>query len=98
MDSSCELLSSLDPAWGSVHCCEVPCRTLEASASIKGVTFRDVLLGLASLRGLSEKTREAHRWVWVNVKARRALLTPTCTVKERVLKEDLKERVLNCVG
>jgi hypothetical protein len=26
----------------------------------------------------------------VNVKARRALLTPTCTV--------LKERVLNCVG
>jgi hypothetical protein len=90
MDSSCELLSSLDPAWGSVHCCEVPCRTLEASASIKGVTFRDVLLGLASLRGLSEKTREAHRWVWVNVKARRALLTPTCTV--------LKERVLNCVG
>jgi hypothetical protein len=28
MDSSCELLSTLDPAWGSVHCCEMPCRTL----------------------------------------------------------------------
>ena len=26
MDSSCELLRSLDPASVSVHCCEVPCR------------------------------------------------------------------------
>jgi hypothetical protein len=33
MDSSRELLRSLDPASGSVHCCEVPCRTLR---SIRG--------------------------------------------------------------
>jgi hypothetical protein len=26
MDSSCELLCSLDPASVSVYCCEVPCR------------------------------------------------------------------------
>jgi hypothetical protein len=30
MDSSCELLSSVDPASGSVHCCQVPCRTLRS--------------------------------------------------------------------
>jgi hypothetical protein len=28
MDSSCELLRSIDPASGSVHCCEMPCRTV----------------------------------------------------------------------
>jgi len=28
MDSSCELLRSLDPASVSVHCCEVHCRTV----------------------------------------------------------------------
>jgi hypothetical protein len=71
MDSSCELLSSIDPASVSVHCCEVPCRTLRSIS--KGVTFRDVLLGFASLRRC-EKTREAHRWVVVYGEARRALL------------------------
>ena len=70
MDSSCELLRSLDPASVSVHCCEVPCRTLLRNIS-KVVTFRDVLLGFASLRRC-EITREAHRWVCGE--ARRALL------------------------
>ena len=80
MDSSCELLSSLDAASGSVHCCEVPCRALEASASTMRVTVRDVLLGLASVRGLTEKTREAHRWVWVYGGSPCTAVTLTCTV------------------
>jgi hypothetical protein len=67
MDSSCELLSSLYPASGSVHCCEVPCRT----ARRKQGTYRDVLLGFASLQ---RKPGAAHRWVVVDGEARRALL------------------------
>jgi hypothetical protein len=65
---SCELLRSLDAAIVSVHCCEVPCRTLHQQ---RGVTFRDVLLGCASLRRC-EKTREPHRRVYGE--AGRALL------------------------
>jgi hypothetical protein len=44
VNSSCELLlSSLDPASGSSHCCKVSAALREA-AGTKGVTFRDVLL------------------------------------------------------
>jgi hypothetical protein len=51
------LLRSLDPASGSVHCCEVPCRT-PRSISTQVVTYsREVLLGFASLRELTERTR-----------------------------------------
>jgi hypothetical protein len=32
---------------------------------------------------LSEKTREASRWVWMFVESRRALVTPTCTVLDK---------------
>jgi hypothetical protein len=39
-----------------------------------------VLLGLASVRGLTEKTREAHRWVWVYGGSPCTAVTPTCTV------------------
>jgi hypothetical protein len=39
MDSLYELLRSLDPASGSVHCCQVPCRTLSS-------TWRFSLCGL----------------------------------------------------
>jgi hypothetical protein len=45
VDSSCEVLRSLETAWGSVHCCEVPCRALEASASTKGYKRRVCVWG-----------------------------------------------------
>jgi hypothetical protein len=66
--SSCELLRSLDAASGSVHCCEVPCRTLRSIST--GGDVQDVLLGFASLRELTERTRETSRWVRVDGKAR----------------------------
>ena len=36
MDSSCELLRSIDPARGSVYCCEAPCRTLRSISKHQG--------------------------------------------------------------
>jgi hypothetical protein len=69
MDSSCELLRSLDAARRSVHCYEVPFLRTQRSISKHqgGVAHRDVLC----VSCLTEKTREAHRWVYVE--ARRAL-------------------------
>ena len=73
--SSCELLSSLDPARGSVHSSALPhCEKHQQAPS--GLTFRDVLLGVRLPGGvcLTEITRELHRWVWLYWEAPRALL------------------------
>jgi hypothetical protein len=70
MDSSCELLSSLDAASGSVHCCQVPCRTARCTSKHHqggGVQRRASGLRLSGGGRLTEKTREAHGWcmrVW----------------------------------
>jgi hypothetical protein len=48
-----------------------PAALREASASTKGVTYRAVAQEAVRL---TEKTREAHRWVWMYVEARHALL------------------------
>ena len=63
MDSSCELLRSLCRVWGSVHCCGVPCRTMRSISKHQGGDVQR----RASLGGvrLTERTREAHGWVWV---------------------------------
>jgi hypothetical protein len=60
MDSPCELLRSLDAASGSVHRCEVPCRT--ARSTSKGVTYTETCSSSLRLSGglrLTENTREA---------------------------------------
>jgi hypothetical protein len=74
MDSSCELLSSLDPASRSVHGCEVPCRTLRSISNGGNVQRHASGLRLSGGVRLTERTREAHRWVCVYGEARRALL------------------------
>jgi hypothetical protein len=78
-DSSYELLRSLDPASGSVHCCEVPRRTLRSIS--KGMTFRDVLLVCvspevrASLR-IPARCMGVYGWMWrLTV---HCVVTPTC--------------------
>jgi hypothetical protein len=61
---------------GPFTAAKCPAALREASASTKGVTYRDRLSGGARL---TEKTREAHGWVYGE--AGRALaVTPTCTV------------------
>jgi hypothetical protein len=70
---SCELLSSLDAASGSVHCCKVPCRT---ARSTKGGDVQRRASGLRLSGGarLTEITREAHGWCMSVWEASRALL------------------------
>jgi hypothetical protein len=92
MDSSCELLSSLQQAR---HSCEVHCRT---EARTEGCRIRLVLLGVRLPGGvcLTEITREPHRWVWLYWEAPRALLglPPALLTRRRV---DLN-RVSNTTG
>jgi hypothetical protein len=92
VDSSCELLSSLDPASGSVHCCKVSCRTARSISRHQGGDVQRRASGLSGGVRLTEKTREAHRWMCMYGEARRAMLvTPTCTGAE-------KDMVLNASG
>jgi hypothetical protein len=72
-DSSCELLRSLDPASGFVHCCEVPRRTLRSISKGGDVQRRASGLRLSGGARLTENTREVHGCVWVDVEAHRAL-------------------------
>jgi hypothetical protein len=64
MDSSCELLRSVDAASASFIAANCSaCRTLRSIS--KGVTFRDVLIGLRLSGGLhlTENTREVHLYI-----------------------------------
>ena len=86
------LLSSLDPASRFGHCCEVSYWTTRSISKHQGGDVQRRASGLSRNVPLTEKTREAHRWMCMYGEVRRALLvTPICTGAE-------KEMVLNASG
>jgi hypothetical protein len=74
MDSTCELLRSLDAASGSVHRCQVPCRTARSISTHQGGgAQRRVLLVFASLRRWASLREPARRTGGYGCMGRRAV-------------------------